>query len=622
MFSKYLLILFLSINVYSANSSYYCTQFSSFFNDKKSFQHKGHLSNVKDLVIEKKNGYYAVRGLYSSRLRYAEILYRDFISKDSKYKDAFVRNCELPLGLNISETIMHNNTIAKSLESKELLKNSETNNTLSISNQYISKKSMDVLDNNNIVSRQERFADNKILNTNETIKTVETNSTLYNETKKALDQNRSENFIDFLDYNNTMLRQQQSSLYMTMKNFNNNSIFIDKKDLNITMDSEALTAKLKDIRDNNKEYIEILYEQDPFTGLYLKGEYEEYLNKFEELDNERYQSSRWKYKVQLRWEIFDDGYFESKKNIDRKSLETKLQYLQLVNNMIEHDFNNKIYESKLFLNEINLFYHINMKNMYKELFEKRRVLKDMGIATFEDVQRLQMKVNYHNIYEEHYNAQPRKKIDKRLYNFLNVMEYIKLVDKEKLYDSLVTNNTDIQIQNLFGKRSEFFPEFLDNFRLNVYAKHEKRDKYGDQDSLGVYVDIPLQTNQNRSQIIELEKGKYKLQTDALKIRLKQKIAYYYQHFDYINAQIKGLKEELKFLYHRRTNLAKQSQYELLENNKDIVREFELNKIKIFINKYNIIQFRLKNYINFLNLYRISGFDNMMDIIENDITFSY
>lgn len=419
-------------------------------------------------------------------------------------------------------------------------------------------------------------------------------------------------------YNETALRDSTSQVYVSVKNYDDVSIFKNKSEADPKSSDEAnLTSMLSRLESNNRDYLNLLESKDPFYGLYVKGKYDQFSKTFSDIKGAN------KYEAQLRWEIFNDGYFENIKKVDKKINSSKIQYLQLLNNMVTYDYDSKIFEAKLYMNEINLVYHLNMIKMYKELFEKRKVLLDMSVISIEDVQRLSMKINYHSVYVDHYSDQERKKIDKSLYNFLNTVEYTSLINKEKFFEHVKENDVSLKLQNEFKNRADYFPEFSDNLKASVYATHTKQDTRGAQDSFGIQVDIPVQSfNGEAKRVAELEKGQYDIQKSAITLRLKQKISYLYMQFDYTNAQIKASKEELKFLYHRRANIMKRTQYELLDDGSDLARIAEVNQIEIFDLKYGIIKLRMKNYLNFIDLYKISGYENMYSMIDDDITYNY
>ncbi|MBL4583712.1 MAG: hypothetical protein JKX83_03745, partial [Pseudomonadales bacterium] len=114
-------------------------------------------------------------------------------------------------------------------------------------------------------------------------------------------------------------------------------------------------------------------------------------------------------------------------------------------------------------------------------------------------------------------------------NFLNEIENIELKPVEYLTERAVTNSIPLQIQNTFIEMGQFFPGWKDNLQVKVFI--EQRKPYsgfngGSNDTnqvAGVRVRIPIDLDNKRDRLIELDEQLYIEQKMAVKERLKQRV---------------------------------------------------------------------------------------------------
>ncbi|SFV62425.1 hypothetical protein MNB_SV-6-1176 [hydrothermal vent metagenome] len=430
------------------------------------------------------------------------------------------------------------------------------------------------------------------------------------ELKKALYEN-------YLQKNRIFTETKDFGLYPSMsRGENGDSIFSDTNDT-AHYNKKNIDSIFHQFNLSEENYIVALENQNIFSGIYLTGGFERYLNKFENIGNEFYLGSQNRYMAGIRWDIFDKGYFKSKKDLKKKVLETKLENLQLKSQFINHALNNRIFKSKLYLNEIAYEFHTRMLSIYKEIYSKRVKMMKRGYIDLEEVQEIEMKKAFHKSYIDHYRRQERAKMDQDLFRFVNNIEKVVLINKKIFIEKIKSDSIDMKTQDIFKERADLFPEYIDNVRAYVYVKHEFRDYYGDQESIGFAVDLPLDRSSERDKLVRLQQKRYQLNQEAIKVRIEQKATYLYQHFSYINARIKSLISQLHFLIQQRANLDKKIKAKLTKKAENLTRKIDMNRLDITRLRDEIIKAKMENYINFLNICQLINFENINEIIKVD-----
>jgi len=383
-------------------------------------------------------------------------------------------------------------------------------------------------------------------------------------------------------------------------------------DVNHSFEHSSITELMATLKKNNTKYLDILHDKDPFLGLYIGGKYENYVAE----DYIFRQNVDYEYRLKLRWEIFNDGYFESKKNIERKVNETEIQYLQLLSNMTDINYDDKLFDIQGITLEVRYKYYLLITRAYEELLVKREQQLREGFTTIDDVYHVRERLENFRMLKEMTKAQVRQKVDRKLFLFLNSIECVELVEKAWLKSYIKEHSTQLQLQDRFIQRSEFFPEFSDKLKVNLFTEHRKVDTIGWYDTAGIQVDIPIDWNDERRDIIKLEQANYKVQKRAMEKKIDQGTDSLYYQFDYQQKQLKILKNSLKYLYQREEQLNDINQKVIQGFKEDPSRASDLVKIKIIDKKYEILMKRIGVYEILLRLYHLSNADNIKFLIKN------
>jgi len=415
------------------------------------------------------------------------------------------------------------------------------------------------------------------------------------------------------------IKDRRGYVYNLSQNIDNNLSLIDfdinsVNDLNTSFNDKSIIELMALLKNNKKNYIDVLESKDPFYGIYVGGKYYQYIDE----DYKYRKDVDWEYRLNARWEIFNDGYFESKKNIDKKINETKIQYFQLLSNMIDRNYDEKVFNMQLMTIDIRYNYYALLLGKYKKLLNKREKQLINGNTTIDDVNHIRERYENIKMLKEMYGSQEKKKIDRKLYMFLNTIECIELIDKEKLKKFLRETNIGLKLQDRFIERSGYFPEYIDKMKLNLFVEHKEVDSVGWYDTVGFQFDLPVEWSDERAQIIKIEQNNYKIQRKSIEKRLEQNTDSLYYQFNSNQKHLELLKNELKNLYKRIIQLD-DIQNNIIEGfKKDPNREQDLIKIKVLNKKYEIVMKRTEVYGILLRLYHLSNADNIKFLIKNDL----
>ena len=407
---------------------------------------------------------------------------------------------------------------------------------------------------------------------------------------------------DFWDsrFNNISIYNKESFVYKGIVNNNLNYSLIDYN-LSKENKNQSILSLVTYLKKNNLKYLKTLKNTNPFLGLYLVGD-------FSKGDNSN------NYQIKLKWEFFNDGWYEANKILNNKKNEREIDYKQLLLDMFSYNYDEQIYLINKTVISIRQKYFNQMVKEYEKLLAKKeRLLRD-GFSVIDDTDHIRERLETMRLKKRFFDSQKGIKPDKKLYILLNSIECIKLVDKKKVENYALKHNIEIGLQDNYIKRSEYFPEYLDNFKLNIYVAHQKN---GDVENniIGVHTEIPLEFDSERGKLVKLQRQNYAMKKTALIKRLKEKIDYLYYEFYYQQNNLKILKNRLKHKYKYLYNI------KLLLPNRVTTYEGDspanikdLKKIEIISLNYKIILKRIEIYKILLSLYYVVGSENINQII--------
>lgn len=387
-----------------------------------------------------------------------------------------------------------------------------------------------------------------------------------------------------------------------------------QSDENHSLLGKPMVNLMADLKQNNAHFKNVMHRVDPFLGFYFTGDYGEYMaGKYSYRKHTSYE-----YLLKFRWELFDDGYYESKKELAEKMNETEVDYRQLLSDMIDRNYNDKLSQLQGYTITIRRKYFAKMVAAYTKLLRKREEQLRHGFTTLDDTEHIRERLETMRLNSAFYDSQEGVPVDPKLFVLLNRIECLKLTDKARFKRDVVHSNVQVLLQNNFMRRADFMPSFTDQLKVNLYTLHRRVENVGWYDVLGIHADIPLTYDSERDELARLEKHNYKLQQAAIIKRLEQNIDSLYYQFYELQTQVKIKQNSLRHLLialRRKQKLAETS-VNHFEN--DPLRETQLLHIEIMSARYDIMMKRLDMYSILLRLYHISNADNLNRLLKEPL----
>lgn len=401
--------------------------------------------------------------------------------------------------------------------------------------------------------------------------------------------------------------------YFSLVDYNSSDASVSSDEYH-ALRGEPMVNLMADLKQNNARFQNALHRIDPFWGLYITADYGEYMaGKYSYRKFTSYE-----YSLKFRWELFNDGYYESKKELAEKTNETEVNYRQLLSDMIDRNYDDKLSQLQGFTITIRRSYFAKMAAAYAKLLRKREEQLRHGFTTLDDTEHIRERLETMRLKSAFYDGQEGTPVEPKLFALLNRIECLELTDKARFKRDVVHSNVQVLLQNNFMRRADFFPEYTDRLKVNLYTLHRRVENVGWYDVLGVQADIPLTYDSERDELMRLEKHNYKLQQAAIIKRLEQNIdSLYYQFYD-LGTQVKIKQNSLRHL-----SVALQCKEEFATTGVDNVRadplrEAELLRIDIMRGRYDIMMTRLEMYRILLRLYHISNADNLNRLLEEPL----
>ncbi len=305
-----------------------------------------------------------------------------------------------------------------------------------------------------------------------------------------------------------------------------------------------ILGRIENVRD---KYLEKLNERGSFKGFYFRSQFERDMDNSDEREF-----------LALEWELFDEGWRESKKQLDEKRVETKLQYLQLLRDMHERNLHEALFRFQGVSNSTRFYQAKKRFKTLKNLLAKYEEQLEQGYVTRTEYENMRYKYERAQHDVHHYSGLDRRRMRLRDFDIVNTIEYVSLAPFDSLTDKAVDNSYDLRIQELFISRSESFPEWLDNLSLRLYVGTEREFGADELTNIvGIRARIPIGSNHGRQELIDIEQSAYRDQQQAIIARLEQKI---------------NRLSEL-FQFHQKRIKTAASEYRLLERHRDLQREY-------------------------------------------------
>lgn len=344
--------------------------------------------------------------------------------------------------------------------------------------------------------------------------------------------------------------------------------------------------------------------EEYFNGLYLK------INSAYDTLN-----SDMAYDVRVEFDIFDQGYYESKKKNEKDQIDNQLSFYKTMKNIDvlkqEEEFLKiKKYENSISVSALLLNLRITEMNLN---LAKRKV--DNGVLT--EYEYDEYKLSIQKIKDELllFKNMTLLKIPKDLWILLNQIEYVKLIHEDLLIDMLEKDSVDLKLAKTLQEQKPLMEEWSDKLRVNIYAGQRKMYQSQDQTLIGVEAKIPLSSYSKTKELDIIQNSimstQVRLQYSQAKERLKDAIAtfkYRQQKLKTYSYELSQLKKRIKDL-----DIINNSAFATYAN---LSFNSQQKAMQEYLTKYTQIQQeRITTYKELINILYLIHAEGIKDILQ-------
>jgi hypothetical protein len=382
--------------------------------------------------------------------------------------------------------------------------------------------------------------------------------------------------------------------------------------IEIQDNNNSLKSALKENRELSKKHID---NESDFYGLNLYGNYGQYFNQnYLDRAYTDYES-----KIQLKFELFKNGYFEHKKDKLFRSKQLEFNYFKNLSFIQKSKFadNTLIFEE--LSNKIDAYYYKELANLYESIIDKKREALKMSLITSYDFELLrQYKKRYLRL-AEIYTKDETIALSKEFYELFQNIEYIKLIDIDKLISNAKRENIDINIQDAQIALFDTDESYMDRVKMNLYVNRREVDELGWYNTIGLEANLPIDfSTQEQTEFLKLEKNAKQITKNSVEKNLLSSLKKSYITFENIQNLIDLDKDDIDFFKNR------VKKFEFIRKNAITNLSFDpdekilLNQKKILELKHNVLLQRVKLYKILNKIAYISNSENIKNIIKEKI----
>lgn len=358
------------------------------------------------------------------------------------------------------------------------------------------------------------------------------------------------------------------------------------------------TPVVSSVAEEEERLLSLLKDQRPDLGFYFVTTYDE---DFENGEN--------RYWYGLEWRLFDEGYYQAKREKAKKVLETRLELLQLKRDAFFRRLTLKRQHLHFVENLLLWRRSKDLKGLLEKIVRRREKALKAGFETRETFLRLKTRLEKLCQEEALLERLPREGLLPEERRLLNRLEKLSVKPLEALFSTAQARSFDLKILDLFVARAEFFPSWKDDVDLRLYLM--ARDEfYGTSRVVaGVKLALPLYLNRKRDEIVSLEKSRYESEKRIVRQKLKREIML---RRGRLEMALLKLRETLKdyALAEEELFLARQKLASPIQKlDKNPLNEVEIKGIALREAFYQVLAARIKAYFRVLELLSVIGEDD-------------
>lgn len=350
-------------------------------------------------------------------------------------------------------------------------------------------------------------------------------------------------------------------------------------------------------------YLAGLDEQSPFWGVYFRSV------AIQDVDSGDTDMS-----YRLEWDLFKNGRFERKKELEKNHHQKALQILQMLNDVNQHHLNQQLDGIEFLAQAVQYHQAEELAALLADMLRRRRVQLNKRYITQDDFDHIRFKYRQAELKKKLYATRRQAVLEASLYDLLNRVELADLIALDRAQQVAVEHAYPLKIQQNLIERVQYADSWTDNLSLILYL--EKHDNFNDirRSNVGFEVKIPIHWDTQREGLIDQEKRLYENQAAVLAQRIKTNLEKLYDFFAFQQARIQILLLELEKNAQREAH--DQARAERSLEDLDYTPERSLDQIHMeqIDLRYEVIQTRLKLYEILVKIAALTHANHLRDVI--------
>ncbi len=393
------------------------------------------------------------------------------------------------------------------------------------------------------------------------------------------------------------------------------SKFVSKKFTLKTLQVEDNNSIKTALMNNKKLMNNYIKNESDFYGLSLYGNYGQYFNQ-DYLDRKY---TDFESKIQLKFELFKNGYFEHKKDKNFRVKQLEFNYFKDLSLVQNGRFLDTLLILEELNNKINTHYYTQLANLYSNIIDiKQKALKNSLITSYDFDLLEHSKARYTRM-ALIYTKKESINFSDKFYKIFQNVEYIQLIDLDKIISYTKKYNPDLNLQKAQISLLDTELSYTDRVKMNLYVNYREVDELGTYNTLGIEANLPIDfSTQELSKYTKLQKNSKKITIKSLENSIVAKIKKAYVEFGNLQNFIDLDKDEIYFFNQRIKKFEVIKKNTIPNLNFDPDEKILLNQKKILDLKYDILLKRMKLYKILNEITYISNMSDIKNIIKEKI----
>jgi hypothetical protein len=367
--------------------------------------------------------------------------------------------------------------------------------------------------------------------------------------------------------------------------------------------ADAFLPEMDGLKAIADRYLAGLDEHSPFWGVYFRT------NAIQDVDSGDTDMS-----YRLEWDLFKNGRYERKKELEKNHHQKALQILQMLNDVNQHHLNQQLDGIEFLAQAVQYHQAEELASLLADILRRRRVQLNKGYITQDDFDHIRFKYRQAELKKRLYATRRPTALEASLYDMLNRAEFADLIALDRAQQVAVENAYPLKIQQNLVERSQYADSWTDDLSLILYL--EKHDNFNDirRSNVGFEVKIPIHWDTRRKGLIDQEKRLYENQAAVLTQRIKTNLEKLYDFFAFQQARIQILLLELEKNAQREAYDQARAKRSLEDLDYTPERSLDQIRMEAIDLRYEVIRTRLKLYEILVKIAALTHADHLRDVI--------